>query len=353
MSEQPPGDRQETAEDPDARGLPSWLEGDEAGMHAATGRRWPALLLVLAALPWGVVLFLVVARPASPGGGLPADANAPMATEPAVVTSPAGVAPSGGPPSPLAGGDVGEFPAQAPMPPAAPDEPPGSVLGARFGAAAVPGPGHAAAVAALVVRDRLGGLGPRTGFGGGGSGGDTYVEHLVIEDVDLSIPPVAVVSVLAVVLQRPGQESSEAQVVRLAVPVLLDAADPRPAGEPWIVAGPRPDTVDLGWTPVDDPALAADVRTAVEDAGYTDVEVRSVDSSDAWPLRAGVRATAPGADEPGEHVVWLREYLGDLVVAGSRGAPAEPPHEEAGDAPEDGDGHGPYEPDVEGQGEGR
>ena len=78
-----------------------------------------------------------------------------------------------------------------------------------------------------------------------------------------------------------------------------------------------------------DPEVLAAAGEALAAAGYAVTEVVSLGRVQGWPLVVTAVATAPGSDTPAEHVVWLREHLGELVVAGTR--PAPPPTSE--DAP--------------------
>ncbi|MFN2558013.1 MAG: hypothetical protein ABR592_14325 [Nitriliruptorales bacterium] len=189
-------------------------------------------------------------------------------------------------------------------------------MGLRFGGRAAFGPGDAAAVAVTVARAWLGDVGPHLELGLGRAGTGAYVEHLAVEAVDHPAPGAAVVTLVAVLLDSEGGTYRNARVVRIGVPVRLDRAGARPAGSPWWL--PTPDLAPAipKWIAVGEEHELTEAGAALEAAGYRSVAVRRLDRSDSWPWRVVALATAPGAATPSEHTVWLREHLGQLVVAG-------------------------------------
>lgn len=282
---------------------PSWLLDDEAvDAEPARPARRGRLLLVAATIPWLIVLVIVghaVVSPVVPehsaGPGVPAvEAAAGAADSP----------PEAGPPT------SGE---QRRSPPAAG----GMVAGPRAAVTTA----DAAAAAVVLARSWLTGVGPQLAdvptAPASAARAASYAEHLAVEAIDLPAPGFAVVSVVAVVLDVVDQGYHGGRVVRLAVPLRLDGQGARPAGDPWPLPAPAlTPAPPAPQTTIDDPAVLADAGAALVAAGYRDVDVRSVQSTDGWPLIATATARAPGSDDAATHVVWLRTHLGALVVAG-------------------------------------
>lgn len=266
-------------------------------------------LLVLAAIPWLVVAVLILRTFSGTGASSPAPGTTPGPT-------PAG-------PTPTAGGSWPDPTAPDPAPAPSGEPGPGAVA-LRFGARAAAGPADAASVATVVARTWLGAIGPEPDVDvGDAEGPPVYVDHLAVEAVDIPTPDAAVVTVVAVVMEAHEGSYTSARVVRVGVPIALDEAGAHPAGEPWWLPAPDLATRPVSWTPVDDPDALARAGVALEAVGYGEVSVLELATSPTWPLRATVTAVAPGADVADEHVIWLRDHLGDLVVAG-----ALPTHEE-------------------------
>ncbi len=281
---------------------PPWDFLDEAPTRRPTRRG--RLALAAAALPWAV-LVLLLARPLQLSGpSSPPSAEGPQATA------------GGGPPS-----SASSAPARPPGPSAHPVQEGAQsrqegALGMRFGGRATVGPGDAAAAAITVARAWLGDVGPPLELGLGRAGTGAYVEHLAVEAVDHPAPGAVVVTLVAVLLDAERGTYRSARVVRLGVPVRLDGDGARPAGSPWWLPAPELAPSTPTWRQVEEGPELAEAGAALEAAGYRSVEVRSLDRSDGWPWRVLAFATAPGAATPAEHTVWLREHLGQLVVAG-------------------------------------
>lgn len=192
----------------------------------------------------------------------------------------------------------------------------------RSGSRTAPGPGHAASTAQLVALGWLGSVGPSldmpaldmpeppvTG----------YVDQLLVEDIDYSIPPTVIVTLTGIVLQPDdeGTAYERTRVVRLAVPVRVDGDGAHPAGAPWLLAPPETDVRTASWRRIDDPGIATAAGEALTTAGYRQIQIDAVERGQNWPLRVRVTAVAPGGDTAAEHIVRLRDHLGDLIVAGT------------------------------------
>lgn len=289
---------------------PDWLRDDEDDGHGRRTSR-TAAIVALAAIPWIVVATLVLRPDPAPRAPAVVGAVEEATSEPA--------APADVPTSTAPAGQVHTF---------------GETRSSTTLA-------DAAAVAVPVARAWASGAGSALPLEGMAPTGEpVYVEHLAVEAVDLPAPGAAVVTLLAVVLEVDDGRYGDAHVRRLAVPVHVDEGGARPAGAPWWLPSP-----DLGVAPavtgepIDDPDLVLEAAEAVAAAGYADVDVTSLAASDGWALVATVRATAPGADAPADHVLWLRRHLEGLVVAGWRPTDLSPP-------PDGGPGVGPAEPDA-------
>ncbi|MGH3442584.1 MAG: hypothetical protein ACRDUY_11200 [Nitriliruptorales bacterium] len=260
---------------------------ESAERPGGRGGRRRHVILAAAVAPW-LVVAIIVFRPAAPA----VDGREHVAeAEPA---------------SPL------------PEPRVTPDGP-GAVLAPEafvVGARVAPGAAEAAAVAVAVTRSWLGDAAPALDLGLGTSGIAGYLEHVVVESVDLPLPDLAVVSLLAVMLDAEDDVWTGARTLRLAVPVRLSPEAASPAGSPWLLPAPDLSIDAPDWIAVDDPVEMAAAGAALVAAGYRDVSVDRLERSESWPLRATVTAVAPGAAEPAEHTVWLRRHLGDYVVAG-------------------------------------
>lgn len=296
----------------DAAAAPPWV-GWEDPDPSPPARRRPPWLLAVGLVPWLLVAFLLT-RSDTPDGASTSSAHATPSA--AVPTDP----PVGGSTVASAGSAAG---------PSGHSGVTGAAVTTSAARTAV-AEDDARAVATVVARAWLTGVGPRLDLGlGGAPAGDGYVEHLVVEAVDHAGPGAAVVTVLAVVLRTDDGTYDAATLHRLAVPLRFDADGARPAGPPYPLpaTAPTPDPLEVEGPALTDPDLLLAAAEALSDAGYADVDVVALGRTAAWPLVVTARARAPGAGDTGTHAVWLREHLGRLVVAGSR--PPRPDQEQS------------------------
>jgi hypothetical protein len=299
---------------------PTWL-GDEQDEDRPAGRRW--VLVGLATLPWLVVVTLLLTG-VTPGGGaatsevahpVPASGEAPQQAD-VTTDSPS----DGGPEDPEGGANVtADAGALSPTTPAGAD---GHAVGPAMMDPAV------AALAKAVARAWLTDVGPRLQIEGIEPQADRYLEQAMVEAVDVH-DGLAVATVLALVLERDGERYVDVALQRLAVPVRLTDAGPRPAGQPWWLpdADVRPHPPEP--TPDDDPDLALAVTELLAEHDYDDVELTQLARHGGGWLIAEVSARLPdGRQLLGP--VWLREtprgprLLGGTADARGQGGP-EPP----------------------------
>jgi hypothetical protein len=298
--------------------LPDWVDEDVPA-PPSSGRR--AALLALAALPWIVVLALVLAPDSRPG----TVASVPQTH----VEAHAGGPPADGSATDLdASGTHDAGPGARDVDPGTPDEPgsapqgpPGWEIAALQGAwRATPGDGATAALATAIARAWLTGVRPVLRIEGlEPPASTTYAEHLVVEAIERPAAGAAVVTVLAVLLDTDdGGAIGDSRLARLAVPVVEDADGPHPGGAPWPLPGPglslrAPATVEVTDTAVRDRALEA-----LHLAGYEGAELLTLEVGDGWPWVA--RFQPP--DGTGPSMVWLRRHLERFVVTGLPLGPA-------------------------------
>lgn len=266
------------------------------------------VLLLAAALPWVVVAALLLG-----GRGPTPEAPTPQPTAPVPTATPSG----GGSPGMAPVADASE----------AATTPPVDEIATASTAVGTSVTGRAAAVAVRVVRAWLSSHHagePPAGLGHAPGADTRYVEHVVVEGIDLPAPGALVVTVTALVLPVEQNRYGAFEVRRLAVPLRLDGAATVLAGAPW----PLPvDDVALGeltTNPVDDPDLQLAAVEALQDAGYRDVTVERLARSEGWPWVVHATARGPGEAQPRAHVVWLRADVGRLVVAGTTAADPDP-----------------------------
>lgn len=310
--------------------LPDWLDAapDEPDASSTSPRRW--VLRLAAIVPWAVVIVLILlgrwSGEAATGHVVAGDTGADEPTSPATegtTTSPdtevlgirrqAGRS-DGGP----AGDDQDD---------AAPARTGDVAIATELRGAWRVGPdeGDAAAVAVAVARAWLTGIDPRAAIHGITPVSEhTYLEHAVVEAVERTGPDTAVVTLLAVLLDRDG-DRTEVRTGRLSVPIAFVDDGVRPAGTPWWAATPdlRPAV------PTSEPVDDHDVRLAAVDAlvhaGFSEVDLRALGRTETGPVIATVRGRAPdGSAMDGD--VWLRPHLDGFVVAGATLQPVTSTH---------------------------
>jgi hypothetical protein len=167
-------------------------------------------------------------------------------------------------------------------------------------------------VALAVARAWLTDVGPRLELEGIAPRDDLYLEHGVVERIEVHGDH-AVVGVLAVVLVREDERYSRVLARRIAVPVAL-GPPVRPAGAPWWLG--EVDLTTVAPDPLveeDDPEVLLELSEALATAGVLDGEVLGASrTGDGWWL---TRVGDP--DTPQEQVaVWLRPTPAGPVVAG-------------------------------------
>ncbi|TVP66564.1 MAG: hypothetical protein EA340_11550 [Nitriliruptor sp.] len=292
-----------------------WFEGPEREDEgpSPTRRRW---LLPLVAVPWLVVAALLVL----PGRvGSVAGPSEPTTTPgPPATADAAGAVPNdGAAPTDLDGDPA----ATAATPPPTTD--PGVDAAHELPAVTLeleelrgrwrvgPGSEEAAALAVVIARAWLTGLGPRLELEAASPDPTSYAEHLVVEAVEHPSPDTSVVTLLAVLLSDPEDADAAVEVRRLAVPLATDGGAPRPAGAPWSLPGPALTQAEVDLQPLDDPAAVLAADTALAVAGLGELAVTDLRTADGWPV------VARASDGEQEHTIWLRPHLDGFVVAGS------------------------------------
>jgi hypothetical protein len=302
-----------------------WLEDDGRNGSAPSAGR-PRALLVLAALPWLVVIALIV-RPGSASvsvGGR--DGSSDLAAGSAL-EHPDGFVEE----SPAS--DPGAASEPVPLVASASDDPGLELTEIRGRWRVAPGPEEATALAVVVARAWLTGLEPRLEVEGiEPAPGELYAEHLVVEAVEQASPEAAVVTLLAIVLD--GGDDLRTAVRRLAVPIAFERDGPRPAGPPWWLPGPQLEPLDPERMPLETPEDLLAASQAIQAAGFDDVQLHGVWRTSGWPVIAEVTGTAPDGSRL-DGPVWLRRHLDGFVVAGTpmsrssgRVGPVEQPAEE-------------------------
>lgn len=248
-------------------------------------------LLLVAAVPW-LVLLLVLLRPAADGAG----------AQEVDVPSPAASDPTPAPSAPQTATESTDVPA---------------TYARVYGQARTPAE-VAGAVAVIVARAHLGTAGPALVIEGVEPGPPgRYVEHVVVEGLDMPSPGAAVVTVVAVVLTATQDQYDGVELVRLGVPVVFDGDRAAPAGQPWQLPGPELSPGTLAPTPDDDPTSAAAATETLTAAGYRDITDLQIASGDGWPLVVAFTGIAADETAPRAHVLWLRRHLDRLIVAGT------------------------------------
>ena len=318
-----------------------WFDGEEQDEATArAGRPRRRLLTVLAAVPWLIVAAILTL----PLGGDPApdDDGDHVAGQVDPRSPPRDVAQGptvDGTPTGAEVGVVNQLPVDADRAgtdlvsadtggtdpgstdPGSTDQPVLALEELRGRWRVAPGEEELAALAVVLARAHLTGIGPGLEVEGADPPAETYAEHLVVEAVEHPSPATAVVTVLAVLLIDPATGPSRVELRRLAVPLTRTEAEDVPAigGPPWELPPPPlpvPTAVDL--EPVEDPSLVAAADTALAVAGLGAQRTTALATAPGWPL------VATTIDDQGEErSLWLRRHLEGLVVAGGTlaGAP--------------------------------
>jgi hypothetical protein len=326
---------------------PAWLDDvddpDEPGHRRSPGRVRP-LLVVLAAVPWLLVvaLFVVPGRtdtgaPADPDGPAPAAADATDIESPGpaedVDVRAAGDPDTGGNES--AGGDADDVTGGATGTPDAASDHPLHRPGADTGRAAAGT--DLAAIAILAARGWLSGADRHEDDVVPASHEDgTYAEHLYLEALE-GDGDLLVARVVALLLDVDASTAPRLQ--RVAVPLAATPDGPRLLGAPWELPSPVLDVTALATEPLADPLLVDEAEQALRRAGFADPRVVRLARTTGWPLVVTFRTD--GQATPRQ--VWLRTtHDGRLDVAGltgpddavERGAAPDPdPPEDAGGQP--------------------
>jgi hypothetical protein len=248
-----------------------------------------------------------------PGDGLPAPVSASAATPDAPpATDPADD-------SPVAPPDAAP-PSRTP-----PGAAPGPTLTELRGAWRVTaGIEEAAALATVLARRHLERDDDEQRPGPTGDARPVQVVDVAVEAIERPADDLAVVTVLAVVLDPVGATDDAALVptgahrrgrlVRLAVPLRVDAEGARSAGAPWTLPAPTLRDDPPAGRPLEDPAARAAARAALDAAGLGGAELVRLERTGSWPVLAHL-TTSDGATTR-SIVVWLRWHLDRFVVAG-------------------------------------
>jgi hypothetical protein len=165
--------------------------------------------------------------------------------------------------------------------------------------------GVAEALAVAITRAWLSDAGPDLDVEGVEVDRSGYLEHVAVERIVLEGDSLAVATVTVVLLDRDGDRYAGASVRRAAVPLRVTATTVHPAGQPWWL----PSALDLRPQPpetatVDDEAVTAAVREALDAAGYREPEVDDLAVTDGGTLVASVTASVPDGGSV-RSSVWL------------------------------------------------
>lgn len=281
------------------------------GGRGTTGRRGRHGAIALVTL----ALVVAVLRPASLLRLLPDDPGRAAPT-PAVGASPAAPAdPTDRPPAPVAPDGAAPDPTPGPE-----DAPPLRLTEVRGGWRLTGGTEEAAALGLLLARTHL--------------AREAGVVDVALEAVERPAGDLAVVTVLALVVPRtPAPASSGAddpalpgtrddpepiggreRLVRLAVPVAVDAGGARPAGTPWPLPAPDGGSAAPSGRPIEDPATLDAARAALTSAGLDGAALVRLERTASWPVLAHLTPSDGRTDTV--RTVWLRWHLDRFVVAG-------------------------------------
>lgn len=301
-----------------------WLGSGDDDPDGDAPRRARPLLLVLASVPWLVVIALLVlpGRMGTDGpASAPADGTGGTETadgdDPSTVDASPGATPSDDPQGDGVGGTPGTGTDTTADTGATNAELPDDILTlqgreVRGGWRVAAGAEEAVALAVVAGRAWLTGVEPilELAFDPEPPSDGGYAEHLVVEAVEQPAADAIVVTLVAVVLDVGG---GSPEVRRLAVPVAVTPDGPRLAGSPWDLPPPILDQVALPRETSTDPTDLDAARTALASAGLTDLDLVALHRTAGWPVIAEV--VTAGTDRI--HEVWLRPHLEGFVVAGT------------------------------------
>ncbi len=172
-----------------------------------------------------------------------------------------------------------------------------------------------AATATIVARAWATGVDPHLDIPGvDPADGARYAEHVAVEAIERSGSDLAVVTLVAVLLED-LDDGLGAELRRIAVPLAILDGEPRLAGVPWWLPPPEVHPAEVAIQAETDPAVVAAAGQALDEAGYDDLEVLALYRTPGWPWIVELVAIAPG----GERVVgevWLRREDDRFVLAG-------------------------------------
>ncbi|MFU8840446.1 MAG: hypothetical protein ACNA8R_06960 [Nitriliruptoraceae bacterium] len=285
-----------------------WFDGPEEPDDP--GRRRPRWFPVLVAVPWLVVVGLLVAPQLDRELG--SDVLAHEEPEVRVDADPAPAERDTDPPTTVP--EVASVP--TPDVAAAPTTGPAAevleIREFRGQWRVAPGSEEAASLAIVVARAWLTGVGPTLPMPGITPDAGAYAEHLVVEAAERTSTDTEVVTVLAVLLRDVDGAAPSVAVERLAVPIVWEEDGPRPAGAPWPLPGPRLEPASPTLSPLhDDPTAWDEATSALAAAGLGTHRLQELRQAPDGPVVATI---ADGSDQ---RDVWLRPHLGGYVVAGS------------------------------------
>lgn len=280
---------------------PRWTPPPGGALRSSPTRR--LILFVIAALPWIVVAAMLMR---------------PVAAPPPAPTTPL----------PTTAAQAGEDPelAQTVLPEFPDDAGTATIAGTNATTLGNLGTDATLAATALDVAHRtLGGHAGDVPSGLVAGTADRYVDHSAVERIVHRTAGAAIVIVTATVLVARDDVWSTISHVRLAVPLTFIGSVPVSAGPPWPLLRPPLDVSIPAATLLDDEQLTAAAATAITAAGYRDVDVSALFSTDVWPLVAEVTATAPGEAASRTQSIWLERRGADWQVVGADGSSAAAP----------------------------
>ncbi len=319
-----------------------WLDDAPEPEHERRDPRRRFVVVGMAAIPWVIVAALLLAPDGAANDGVGSDASTEEAGE---VSDPSEAAPDDPADGSLATegatDDMTPEPSTRSGPTTMADDGP-SPVSPRVASESGMVRDALAARATIIARAWLTGVAPHLDVPGLTPADPTsYAEHVVVEAVDQSDPPAAVVTLLAVLL-RETPEGLRADIRRVAVPLVIESGQAQPAGEPWWLPSPDLHSVELPSEDQTDPAWFEAAADGLRAAGLEDVQVSALARTDRWPWRAQVRARTPDGEQI-DGPVWLRwNGVGfDLAGAVPGGTPHTAPDasEETPDTAEEPTGH--------------